>query len=134
MAEELDQITHLYSTGASVEVIAQGMGLTTEAVRRVLFEKSAKYRKATIQAQAPEGTLDEEMLGIIVDVARTSDNELMRMSAAKYVRDDVKGRRDAVPVDDRHQSAMIQLLHERLQTVHERQRSFFLLPAANERG
>ena len=109
MPEELDQITHLYHTGASVETIAEGMGLTTEAVRRVLFEKSSKYRRETTQAQAEGIPLELEMMNIIVDVARNSENDLIRLSAAKYARDDIKGRRDAVPQDDQHQSAMLKL-------------------------
>ena len=130
MPEELDQVTHLYDTGASIEVIAQGMGMTTEAVRRVLFEKSTKYRRETTQAQATGVPLDDEMLNIIVDVARNSDNDLVRLSAAKYARDDIKGRRDAVPLDDQHQSAMLKFLNERMAKVRESQNAFFQLPPA----
>jgi hypothetical protein len=130
MPEELDQITHLFNTGASVETIAEGMGLTTEAVRRVLFEKSPRYRRETTQAQATGVPLDDEMMNIIVDVARNSENDLIRLSAAKYARDDIKGRRDAVPQDDQHQSAMLKFLNERMNKISERQQAFFQLPEA----
>jgi len=130
MPEELDQITHLYTTGASVEVIAQGMGLTTEAVRRVLFEKSPAFRREVTQAQATGVPLEDEMMNIIVDVARNASNDLVRLSAAKYARDDIKGRRDAVPLDDQHQSAMLKFLNERMALVRAEQAAFFQLPQA----
>lgn len=92
------QITALYNGGASVEDIAVGMEISLEEVKTVLLHTSPKFRSQSLPSQT-EIPLEDEMLQICANIARHSDNDLIRLSAAKYVRDDKKGRRDLIPPD-----------------------------------
>lgn len=97
-----EQIKALHKSGASVEDIATGMEISVEEVRTVLIHTSPKFRAAAFVQ--PDGAqtkdqLAEEMLMIAAGIARGSDMDMVRLSAAKFVRDDIKGRRDIVPID-----------------------------------
>lgn len=97
-----EQIKALHGKGASIEDIAIGMDITVEEVRTVLIHTSPKFRAAAF-AQ-PDGTqtdkeLSREMLMIAANIARASDMDGIRLSAAKFVRDDLEGRRDVLPPD-----------------------------------
>lgn len=129
--DDIDQITKCYESGADEATIAQGFGLPVAQVKALLYTKSAKYRKALSRADKPAMPLDEEMLDIVATLARESDNELIKLSAAKFVRDDVKGRRDAVPVDQTKQNAVIDFLTERLAVAEASRKKFYEMKEAH---
>ena len=70
---QIDQMVALYETGASPDVIAKAMDLSVDVVQTALYEGSAKFRKST-RTVDPTKPVEEEMLDIMVDVARNSDN------------------------------------------------------------
>ena len=103
------QIRRAYeSESMSPEEIAQDQGLDVVAVKAKLMQISSVYRKdcgAEGETDAARNFSDgelEEVNEIILNVARnaeTSDGSVdykTRLQAAIYVRDDKKGRRDAV--------------------------------------
>lgn len=97
-----EQIKALHNNGASIEDIAIGMDIAVEEVKTVLLHTSPKFRAAAFAA--PDGTqtdkqLSREMLMIAATIARSSDMDGIRLSAAKFVRDDLEGRRDVLPPD-----------------------------------
>lgn len=89
------QITALYETGADVPTIARAMNVAPEFVHGVLFSTSARYRTALTAPAEGTKPLAEEMLDIIAGIARVGSVEGVRLAAARYVRDDQLGRRDA---------------------------------------
>jgi len=131
MTDDIDQITKCYESGADEATIAQGFGVPVAQVKALLFSKSAKYRKLQARADKSPMPIDEEMLDIVATLARESDNELIKLSAAKFVRDDVKGRRDAVPIDQTKQNAVIDFLTARLVAAEESRRKFYAMKEAN---
>lgn len=93
------QIVELYKRGCTAEVIAQALSKPLDYVTAVLYEDVPAFRMAVAAADKPAGQpVEDEMLDIIASVARHSDNPFAKLAAAKYVRDDLKGRRDAAPV------------------------------------
>jgi len=131
VTDDIDQITKCYESGADEATIAQGFGMPVAQVKALLYNKSAKYRKAVARADKPNMPIDEEMLDIVATLARESDNELIKLSAAKFVRDDVKGRRDAVPVDQTKQNAVIDFLTGRLAAAELARKKFYEMKEAH---
>lgn len=121
-----DQILKLYETGAPVEVIATAMEMPLAAVEASLFTKSAAFRasvKGTSAAKDPRAVSDE-MLEILIDVARSSGNQHLRVSTAKFVRDDLMGRRDAVAPDAGLNTTALVSIGEALNSLHEKRLKF----------
>lgn len=126
--DEPDQLVHLYESGAPVEVIAQGMGMSVDAVRSALFERSSKFRRVLALEKKPgepDKPVADEMLDILTNIARTSNNEFVVMSAAKFVRDDLKGRRDAVPTDAGTNEQVMAFLSAQMARVTAARQRFF---------
>ncbi len=125
--DELDQLTHLYQAGTPIDVIAQALNMSVEGVHAALFQRSSKYRRdmsAADRAMKPAVSVADEMLDVIVEIARTTDNELVKLSAAKFARDDLKGRRDAIPFDAGVNATTIQALEARMAKLQESRRAF----------
>jgi len=120
---QIDQMVALYETGASPDVIARAMEVSEDVVKTALYEGSAKFRKST-RTVDPTKPIEEEMLDIMVDVARNSDNGFLRLAAARTVRDDKLGRRDAVQVDAGGVLAAIGTLGARFAELEKRRREF----------
>jgi len=128
---EADQIQRLYDTGLKdPALIAKAMTMSELDVHRILYERSAEYRQSlnAKTSNAPADTA-EEMLSIMADIARTAQNPFCKLSAARVVRDDLKGRRDAAPVDQGLNADVIKLLSERTAMLR-RNRQRFLTNAA----
>ena len=120
------EITRLYLTGAEPADIAEALRIPLQAVQTKLVETSPKYRRTVAKAQsAAPADVAEEMLGIIVAVARDSQNELVQLSAAKFARDDLKGRRDANPTDELAAAKLAQVLEVRALAFAQQRRAFF---------
>lgn len=121
-----DQILKLYETGAPVEVIATAMEMPLANVQASLFAKSAGFR-ATLNnpagAKDPRAVSDE-MLEILIDVARSSNNQNLRVSTAKFVRDDLLGRRDAVAPDAGLNTTALISIGEAMNSLHEKRLKF----------
>jgi len=120
---QIDQMVALYETGASPDVIAKAMDLSPDVVQTALYEGSAKFRKAAKVVDASKPVADQ-MLDIMVDVAHNSDNGFLRLAAARTVRDDLMGRRDAVQVDAGGVIAAITTLGSRFAELEKRRREF----------
>ena len=131
MTDDIDQITKCYESGADEATIAQGFGVPVAQVKALLYSKSAKYRKSLARESKANVPIDEEMLDIVATLARESDNELIKLSAAKFVRDDVKGRRDAIPVDQNKQNAVIDFLTARLAAAELARKKFYDMKEAH---
>ena len=125
--DELDQLTHLYQAGTPIDVIAQALNMSVEGVHAALFQRSSKYRRdlsSAERAMKPPVSTADEMLDIIVEIARTTDNELVKLSAAKVARDDLKGRRDAIPFDAGVNATTISAIEARMAQLQESRRAF----------
>lgn len=120
---QLDQIIALYETGASPDVIAKAMEVSEDVVKTTLYEGSAKFRKMARMVDLSK-PVEDRMLDIMIDVAENSDNGFLRLAAARTVRDDVKGRRDAVQVDAGGVIAAISTLGARFAELDKRRREF----------
>ena len=92
----------------SPEEIAEDQGLEVAAVKAGLIQCSAKYRRDCNKESVENDRLNfsdnelEEVNHIIMDVARNAEHSdgtpdyRTRLNAATYVRDDKKGRKEAV--------------------------------------
>lgn len=84
------------------EQIAEQEDLDLAAVKAGLMQCSSQYRRACNQSDRDDETLNfsnddlRRVNGAILELALSADNEGVRLSAAKYVRDDKKGRNDVV--------------------------------------
>ncbi len=123
-----DQISKLYESGADTKSIATGLGISEMQVVGALYERSAKFRRAQATIVAAGKPLEDEMLDIIVAVARTSEDEWVKLAAAKHVRNDLKGRLDEVPVDHTGQNKVIDMLVERLKAAEASRLEFMRRP------
>lgn len=123
-----DQISKLYESGADTKSIATGLGIHERQVIAALYERSAKFRRAQATAVASGKPLEDEMLDIIVAVARTSEDEWVKLAAAKHVRNDLKGRLDEVPVDHTAQNKVIDFLAGRLADAERARLEFMKRP------
>jgi hypothetical protein len=88
--------------GMSPSEIAIDQGFQEKAVKAKLMQISAKYRKDCGKEDEDSTALNftlseaEEMKGIVLNVARTTEDDNLRFKAATWVLDDKKGRKDAV--------------------------------------
>jgi len=107
MSSEQEQIRISYEQlGMSPDEIAQDRELEPEAVKMALASCSPKYRKdCGLEDKVTHGTgtllnfsdeqlekVNERLFGLAVG----SENEVVALAACKYIRDDKKGRLDAV--------------------------------------
>jgi hypothetical protein len=125
--DELDQLVHLYQSGTPIDIIAQALNMSPDGVKAALFMRSSKYRRdisTQARAGAPPVSTADEMLDIITEIARTSDNELTKLSAAKFARDDLKGRRDAIPLDAGINTNAFQFVQDRIAQLAASRRAF----------
>lgn len=78
--------------------IAEDQDLELSAVHAVLLQFSSVFRKANGKTVAEEFTDEEHQMArdVIVTTARYSEDERLRLKAAAYIRDDKKGRLDAI--------------------------------------
>lgn len=123
---EADQVLRLYETGLKdIPRLAAAMTMSELDVHRILYERSAEYRQS-LNAQTRGAPADraEEMLDIMADIARTAQNPFCKLAAARVVRDDLKGRRDAAPVDQGLNAEVIKLLSERTATLRRNRQRF----------
>jgi len=103
MSAELAAIRASYEDlGMTPEEIAEDRGLQLEAVQAGLLQSSPKYRKLvrTDSEDGDQSDITDEQLkrvtDVIFDIALGSEDDGLRLKAAMYIRDDKKGRRDAV--------------------------------------
>ena len=110
MSTEVEQIRLSYEQlGMSPAEIAEDRQLEPEAVKMTLASSSAKYRKdcgleAGNSSDNNDGKTDlnftdEQLLRVndrIYEIAVSSDSEAVALDACKYIRQDKKGRLDAV--------------------------------------
>ena len=100
------QIVSMFETlGMGVEDIAEQQGMDPIAVKAALLQGSRMYRESQVKSGKQDEecgvfTSREEQLArqAIVDLASGSDDEHIRLKAAKYIRDDKKGRLDKAAV------------------------------------
>ncbi len=86
----------------SPEQIAEAQGLDVVAVKSALAQCSTKYRKMAGQESLDENELnfDNEQLKaanqVIYETMLAAEDEQLRFKAAAYIRDDKKGRKEAL--------------------------------------
>lgn len=121
-----DQVLALYERGTEPAVIAEAMQMTVEMVNTILHTKSAQFRRGVIKAATDmaDPELVNEMLAIQVDIARHSQNDFLRLAAAKSVRDDLKGRKDQVPTDQTAAAQALAILASRLNSLADARDQF----------
>lgn len=121
-----DQVLALYERGTEPAVIAEAMQMTVEMVNTILHTKSAQFRREVIKqaTDMADPELVNEMLAIQVDIARNSDNDFLRLAAAKSVRDDLKGRKDQVPTDQTAAAQALAILASRLNSLADARDQF----------
>ncbi len=122
------QIAKLYESGADTKSIATGLGISEKQVVAALYENSPKYRRAQALAVQSGKPVEDEMLDIIVTIARTSEDEWVKLAAARNVRADLKGRLDEVPVDHTAQNKVIEMLCDRLKAAEQTRLEFMKRP------
>lgn len=95
-------VTAFEELGMTPAEIAQDQELDEVSVKAILMQSSALYRKACKNEDSKEDTFnfsDEELVmanQVISNLARYSEDENMQFRAAKYIRDDRKGRLDVI--------------------------------------
>lgn len=77
------------------EIAAQGLGEPV-AIKAVLLQWSQKYREDTKTNKSCDFTDEDhdQVLAVIRNAAMYAEDEHLRFRAAKYIRDDKKGRLD----------------------------------------
>ena len=92
------QVITLYDLGMSPEEIAGDMQLDVVAVKAALLQGSPKFRALAKEEPNLAFSLDEQELAkrVIADIATGSDDDYLRLRAARYIHDDSKGRLDPV--------------------------------------
>lgn len=92
------EIIASYETlGMTVEQIAAEMDLELASVKAILFQSSSQFRKDAKKDESLDFTTDEaeESKRIIMNLARYSEEEGIKLKAAQYVYDCKTGRREA---------------------------------------
>lgn len=89
-------IVNLYEQGLTPEQIAQAEGFGLTAVKAVLYGASAKYRESIGETKTLDFKDDElEQANQVLQRLMHSDDDHLAFKAARYIRDDKKGRLDA---------------------------------------
>jgi hypothetical protein len=99
-----ESIVTLYEVNnLTVEEIAEVESLGVVEVKQLLAQYSRVYRERLVRGngsgsgngkKGEEEITEAEMLEIMTSLARSSENDNVRLAAAKYVRDELKGRND----------------------------------------
>lgn len=97
-AANLSIVQSFESLGMTPEEIAEAEDLDLSAVKGILMQNSAKYRKACKKDVDFCFSDDEAMAAkqAIVEIMRYTDDDNLKLRAAKYLLDDKKGRLDVV--------------------------------------
>lgn len=84
--------------GMSPDEIAQDQDLDVSAVKSVLIQFSTKFRKDIKVDESLDFTEDQvkRATDVILHLAQYSEDESLRFRAARYIRDDKKGRLDVI--------------------------------------
>lgn len=91
-------VTAFEDVGLTPEAIAAEYEYEVSVVKATLAQYSSKYRSAATKDDDLGFKDDEakEMQDIILQIARYSEDDNLRFKAARYVRDDKKGRLDLI--------------------------------------
>ena len=123
MTAEHRAIVQAYeSEGMMPDDIANDRDLDVTAVKASLMQNSSKYRKDCGLEVATESKLNfsedeqERIKDMLVSLALGGESEKVRLTAAMYVRDDAKGRKDVVKGISAQQNNIF-LINEQLQKV-----------------
>lgn len=90
------QIVEAFKQGMSLEDISEQFDLDLLSVKATLLQFSPEYRersKTEVDLKFNE-TEQEEAKEAIVRIMRNSDDDYLKLRAAKYIRDDAEGRLD----------------------------------------
>jgi hypothetical protein len=84
--------------GMTPDEIAQDQDLDVAAVKSVLIQFSTAFRKDVKKDDALDFTEDQvrRATDVILHLAQYSEDENIRFRAARYIRDDKKGRLDVI--------------------------------------
>lgn len=84
--------------GMSPDEIAQDQDLDVAAVKATLIQFSSRFRKDVKADDALDFTEDQvrRATDVILHLAQYSEDENLRFRAARYIRDDKKGRLDVI--------------------------------------
>lgn len=84
--------------GMTPEEIAADQDLELSAVKAILMQFSAAYRKYCKKDVEACFTDEEETMArqVIAEIARYNEDDRLRLRAAMYIRDDKKGRLDVM--------------------------------------
>jgi hypothetical protein len=118
-----DQIVQLHKIGASPEVIANALDMDEAMVLACLETHAPGFKVAKAQIDPTRATKDQ-MLDIIVSLAKNSPNEFVQLNAAKFARDDLMGRRDEHLANQQQEAAICVLLRERAANIEASRRAF----------
>ncbi len=125
MTDLADTFEALYNNGASVSDIALAFPPISEAeVTAVLMEKSSSFRSKMMKERDPNKPLADRMLDVMVDIVEHSKNDALRFNVARYVRDDQKGRRDAVPTVAGEAERVIAAIEQRMADFEKKKLAF----------
>jgi hypothetical protein len=118
MTAENQQIVTAYETlGMDAEAIASAMGFETFAVKAILNQESPAYR-AALKSNDKTAEFDDNDEAVALDtiryLAKNAEDDGIRLNAAKYLRNDKKGRLD-VKRDIRSMNFSITLLNGHMQ-------------------
>lgn len=105
----------------NVDEIASEFGCEPLSVKACLMSFSSKYRSSLRKQDVTKDFKDEELEeanAVIVSLMRTSDDEHLRGRMARYIRDDKKGRLDALN-GIKSMNVNIALFNERLLQAKE---------------
>ena len=138
-AEHRAIVTAYENEGMLPDEIASDRGLDPAAVKGCLMQYSTSYRKACGQEPENEDKLNftneelERVNEVLVGLALSAESEKVRLTAAMYIRDDKKGRKDVVKGVSAQQNNIF-LINQQMAKVREitgRVKNAMTLPPSN---
>lgn len=111
-------VTAYEELGLTPEQIAAD-GYDIVAVKACLMQNSVLFREA-MKVNSEEGfstSEEQEARGVIANLMRDSDDDFIKLRAAKYIRDDKKGRLD--PIKAQHLNINIVTINDTLRKARE---------------
>jgi hypothetical protein len=111
--------------GLSPEDIAESQDLEVSAVKSILMQFSSVFRKAAKKEESLDFTVDEaqEAKAAIISVMRYTDDDNLKLRAARYLLDDKKGRLDNIQAHAGLNINVIQINDQMRRAIQARERA-----------
>jgi uncharacterized protein (DUF58 family) len=93
------QIAKAYDEGSSLDELVETFGYDAEQVKQILIQFSSRYR-SEVKRETIGTDFTEDDLALatnaVKEIMQSTDDDYLRFRCARYLRDDKKGRLDAL--------------------------------------